>query len=172
MDDDSVEIDEASLHSEMGVEGEETATELASRWKRLGGALIDSSIALGIFVPIMIAAGIFEQLKSGIDLSLKQTVIFLVAGQILFLLLNGVLLARYGQTIGKKVVGTRIVLKSTGQIASWKKVYFMRYLLKGLIGHIPIVGSVFKVTNMLFIFRKDKRCVHDFMAGTIVVNAK
>ena len=48
----------------------------------------------------------------------------------------------------------------------------MRGFLPGLIGAIPLVGTVFSLVNICFIFREDRRCIHDLMAGTHVVEAR
>jgi hypothetical protein len=34
---------------------------------------------------------------------------------------------------------------------------------------VPILGAIFWITDSLFIFRADRRCLHDLMAGTKVV---
>ena len=88
----------------------------------------------------------------------------------LFLLLNGYLLAKQGQTIGKKMVGTRIVSNADESLLSLGQVFGLRYLPMYLIALIPLVGNVVTLADCLFIFRKDKRCIHDIIAGTKVVN--
>jgi hypothetical protein len=45
----------------------------------------------------------------------------------------------------------------------------MRSILPGLIGGIPGVGPIFRIVDILFIFREDQRCIHDLMAGTTVI---
>jgi uncharacterized RDD family membrane protein YckC len=41
----------------------------------------------------------------------------------------------------------------------------LRGVVNGLLSIIPLYGLV----DALFIFREDKRCLHDLIAGTIVV---
>jgi uncharacterized RDD family membrane protein YckC len=36
-------------------------------------------------------------------------------------------------------------------------------------GQIPVVGQIFSFINILFIFTKEKRCIHDLVAKTKVV---
>jgi hypothetical protein len=48
----------------------------------------------------------------------------------------------------------------------------LRGFIPGLIGAIPYIGPLFSLVNVLFIFREDYRCVHDHIAGTIVVQAR
>jgi uncharacterized RDD family membrane protein YckC len=34
---------------------------------------------------------------------------------------------------------------------------------------IPLLGGLFSLVNVCFIFRDDRRCIHDLIADTIVV---
>ena len=36
---------------------------------------------------------------------------------------------------------------------------------------IPVAGGIFALADLLFIFREDRRCLHDHIAGTRVVRA-
>ena len=44
-----------------------------------------------------------------------------------------------------------------------------RYLPVQAVGALPAVGPLLGFANVLFIFRGDRRCVHDLIAGTRVV---
>ena len=48
----------------------------------------------------------------------------------------------------------------------------LRYLPVQLAGAIPLVGPIIGLVNILMIFRGDRRCGHDLIAGTRVVKAK
>jgi uncharacterized RDD family membrane protein YckC len=85
-----------------------------------------------------------------------------------FLAINGWLLATRGQTIGKMLLGLRIV-RSDGSAASAGKVIGLRYGLCWLLAFIPLVGGLFGLIDALMIFRADRRCLHDLIADTIVV---
>lgn len=39
------------------------------------------------------------------------------------------------------------------------------------IGSIPFLAALPSLIDVLFIFRKDRRCVHDLIAGTQVMRA-
>ena len=151
---------------------DETRQVLASRGKRLGGSLLDSLIAVVLIVPIMFASGVFNQIKQGQQMSIGQTALFFFLGLAIFLIIHGFLLSKHGQTVGKKIVGTRIVDKENGRIIPLGKVFGLRVLPISIIGQIPLIGGLFGIVDSLFIFRKDKRCVHDLIAGTIVVDAE
>ena len=143
--------------------------QLASRGKRFGGALIDSLLSVIIVIPVMIFLGIFVQIKERQRIFLGQQIGFFMFGILLFLALHGYLIAKHGQTIGKKIVGTKMV-DLNGQLVPLGKIYFLRYFIVSLIIQMPLLGQLFALTDCLFIFRKDKRCIHDIIAGTQVVD--
>lgn len=148
----------------------EVGRNLASRGKRLGGVLIDMLISTAITVPIMLAAGVMKQTFSVQQMTIGQQTAFFVAGWIIFLALNGYLLSKKGQTIGKIIVKTRIV-DMNGDILNLGKLFVLRYLILSLVVQLPIVGSIAGIVNALFIFGAERRCIHDYIAGTWVVDA-
>jgi len=86
-----------------------------------------------------------------------------------YLVLNGYLLHKRGQTIGKWALGIKIVSLHNEKILPLWKVFFVRYVPQVLVAMIPLAGSILILINDLFIFRKNKRCVHDYIAGTKVI---
>jgi len=74
-------------------------------------------------------------------------------------------LVRDGQTIGKKIVNIRIVSVETGQNAGIVRSWVLRTWVNSLLWMIPI----YALMDILFIFRQDRRCIHDLIAGTRVV---
>jgi hypothetical protein len=48
----------------------------------------------------------------------------------------------------------------------------MRSWLPFLLGLVPGFGSVFGLADACFIFGTERRCLHDRMAGTIVVDTR
>jgi uncharacterized RDD family membrane protein YckC len=75
-------------------------------------------------------------------------------------------LAARGQTPGKRLLAIRIV-RLDGSRASFGHVVVLRTLLAGLLWLVP----GFALVDPLFIFRADRRCLHDLLAGTKVVAA-
>jgi uncharacterized RDD family membrane protein YckC len=146
----------------------ESASILASRWKRLGGAMIDGVISVAIVWPIMSAVGVLQRAFGGEGMTIRQKVTFLVIGWVVFFTLNGYLLFNRGQTIGKVVVKTKIV-DLYGNNPQFGKLLVFRYMILGLVAQIPVVGSFVGLLDSLFIFGKERRCLHDYFAGTRVV---
>ncbi len=79
---------------------------------------------------------------------------------------QAVFLTKDGQTIGKKVTKIRIVNENTGENGGFVPNVLLRAIVNALLSLIPFYALI----DILFIFRKDRRCIHDFIAGTVVVN--
>ncbi len=146
-----------------------TDSELASLGKRLGGVIIDSLLSMIIFLPIMYFTGYLQDAISG-QVSILSTLMFGVLGMVVFVILHGYLLHTSGQTIGKRLVGSRIVSVADNQILPLGRLLALRMLPIWVATQIPLVGGLFGVIDALFIFAKDRRCVHDKIAGTKVIN--
>lgn len=146
---------------------------LASRWLRLWGALIDTVLGTVAMLPVILLVLFqldFERALESQDF-VDELIVNLI-GWLIFLVLHGYFLAKRGQTIGKMIVKTRIVDVRHNTILPLWKVISLRYLPLGLFTSLPIFGALFGIVNCLFIFRADKRCVHDLIAGTKVISLK
>ena len=132
--------------------------------------MIDGLISTAILFPIMSATGVFKRAFGGEGMTLGQHATFFVIGWIVFLILNGYLLLNRGQTIGKVAMKTKIV-DISGNIPNFGKLLALRYLVIGLIAQIPVIGSLMGLVDALAIFYKERRCVHDYIASTWVVEA-
>jgi len=155
-------------HFNETVEAVAADEELASRWKRLGAALIDSFLAIAVFIPLLQAMGIWDSLMQGIEPSFETNMQLGIIAIVLFLAMHGYLLAKYGQTIGKKLLGIRIV-SLENELPEFGGLILKRYVPQWIVVNIPGI-SILSLVDVLFIFRADKRCVHDLIAGTKVIN--
>ncbi|MBI2313690.1 MAG: RDD family protein [Betaproteobacteria bacterium] len=145
---------------------ESGAIELAARGTRLRAFVIDG--LLGV-----IAGGLTGFGAAALSDQATGAAILLGAGILLLIVLviaNLVLLYTRGQTIGKRVLGIRIV-RPDGERAGFARLFFLRYLIPGAIQGIDYVGGVFFLVDSLFIFREPRRCIHDYLADTIVIKA-
>lgn len=141
--------------------------DLASRWTRLGAAFIDGLTIMPITLPLMYFTGGFDGLSEGLQPSLSYTLLMGLTSIAIFLLIHGRFLVRDGQTLGKKFLDIKIVGLS-GEHAS-VQVLAKRYGFYWLIPLIPGVGALLNMVNILFIFGKSRRCLHDHVGGTKVV---
>lgn len=147
---------------------EGTTQNIASRGSRLGASLLDSLVMMLFTIPTMYFTGGFDGVSKGVEPSLFYSIGIGLFGLMIFLLINFKLLKDAGQTVGKKIIGIKIV-DTAGEPASWGKHYVKRYSVFFIPGQIPLVGQIFSIINILFIFGKQKRCIHDFAAGTQVI---
>jgi len=133
-----------------------TKLNLASRWERLIAQIIDGVLAI---VPMMLFMNenIANQFGKAIGI-----------GSIgILILVQLILLTQNGQTIGKKILKIKIIGSKTGTNGGFVPNVLLRLVLNSIIGMIPFYGLV----DALFIFRGDRRCIHDFIASTVVVKA-
>lgn len=87
------------------------------------------------------------------------------------LIYQWLLISRTGQSLGKKWTGIRIQ-RIDGSPVNFGNAVVMRNWLVKLIGAIPYLGLLFQLIDCLFIYREDRRCLHDHMAGTRVVRVQ
>jgi uncharacterized RDD family membrane protein YckC len=141
----------------------QTPAPLATLTQRLTAALIDG-------VPMAV---LFLLAQSGQPAEDSVTAP-MVASFILMLALAGYnlyLLATRGQTIGKKLQRIRIVALEGDHHPGLFRVFWLRSFLNVLIGSIPLLDPIpiYSIIDILCIFGKDRRCIHDYLAGTRVV---
>ena len=154
---------------------------LASRGDRFLAQLLDNVIGLACILPgaLMIAfaavrAGFNYKFGDGIEglaavagIGAGVTVLGIAALTLFFVQLW--MLVTRGQTIGKRVLGVRIVTVDDGSNPGFIKIFLLRLILPALLGAVPYLGMFFTLTDYFFIFRDDRRCIHDILAGTKVV---
>lgn len=143
---------------------------LADRGMRLAAAIIDTVIAVVILLPMMFVGGYFNGIMTGVQPSYGEQALWGLIGFTVFLAVQGYPLNASGQTWGKKMLKIKIV-DLEGDKPPFSKLIALRYLPTQAIGFVPVVGSIYGLVNVLFIFRDDRRCVHDLIAGTRVVMA-
>jgi uncharacterized RDD family membrane protein YckC len=163
---------------------ENDSAERATRGARFGAKFIDGLCWTVPFIPSYLAAWpmIVSGAKAGgrpsmgiigIWTVLSGTGIAFYIGGLLVLgliVITAVLIHRNGQTIGKKCLGIKIV-RADGSRATLARIFGLRYLVTTLLSFIPGLGSLFVLVDILFIFGKPQRCIHDYIADTIVVKA-
>ncbi|TWT82376.1 RDD family protein [Planctomycetes bacterium CA13] len=150
--------------------------DLATRGERFAGALIDGIIML----PVVLGAGMvlgFGMVAAGIDpQSLAFQVLASVIGGLLgvaaFLAINGYLLATKGQTVGKLVMKTQILSDSTNSLVPFGRLVLLRYVPLWIASAIPFIGNFVGIIDGLAIFRENRKCIHDEIAGTKVIKLR
>lgn len=137
------------------------STQLASIWSRLLARILDGLIPLGLIIIFAFPALLNP------DQEVPPYFVLFPVLIVAYVVVQIVLLSTKGQTIGKKCMHIRIVTLHTQENAGFMANVMMRGFLNGLIGAIPF----YVLVDDLFIFRKDRRCIHDFLANTEVIDA-
>ena len=161
----------------------------ATRMSRFLAFLVDCSpgLVIGVIAGVMVAvmmpglfSGNFDPRTSG--MAMFGVFFFVVGiGAIAWTIWQIVLLYKYGQTIGKKVMGIRVV-RMDGSRVSFARFFFLRGLAMavivwiisaiGLAIHIRWMGNIVTLVDYLMIFGAAHRCLHDYIADTQVVTAE
>lgn len=140
----------------------------ASRTRRLIASLIDSFSMSVIVLPAMYFGGLFEAASQSV-FNWGATAQSGVLWALVFLLFNGLLLVQRGQTVGKLLLSIKIVMADQSPLSV--PTLLIRYGVYFAGNFIPVIGPLFGLVNVLFIFGEERRCLHDLAANTIVVNS-
>jgi uncharacterized RDD family membrane protein YckC len=158
---------------------------LAGRFRRLVATLIDAILVPALSLVLVMATDVMEDAEDYANVDLMILWIFLLA-VVAYLILNGYTLWRRGQTLGKWVMGIAIV-PASGHIAEggmnggdegksayvpaplWKLICIRALFFPLLFLVVAPPITLLPVLDQAFIFGKRRRCLHDVVAGTIVV---
>ena len=89
---------------------------------------------------------------------------------LIFLLLHGVLLHRYGQTIGNRLLNIAIVDAETLVLVPLPRLFVLRYLIWDLpVLIFFVINWIIRVIDLCFGLRESRRTLHDVTANTIVI---
>jgi len=143
----------------------------SGRGKRLGAALLDGLVNVIWLAPIIWGATMVVDVRHGVKPAAPMVGIMLLGLALLIgvLVVNCIMIHRSGQTIGKRALDIAIV-RTDGSRVSLPRYIFLRVVPIGLIGAIPVVGRLINLVDPLLIFGKERRCLHDLLADTIVVD--
>ncbi|MDR0901588.1 MAG: RDD family protein [Opitutaceae bacterium] len=138
----------------------------ASAGDRMVAAFIDGLVWMLSLLPLWFCAMLH---LSGAEISkefLKLSIIFASITFGLAFIIQGWLLATRGQSIGKSIMHVRVVLLSSGdEPPGLVAGVLVRWLAMRLLYVVPIVP----IADFIFLFREERRCLHDYVAGTRVI---
>jgi uncharacterized RDD family membrane protein YckC len=154
------------------VEGE---IRLADRGTRLVAAIVDGLLYMVVLIPVFILIFTTGAVQEGSSTALFSA---FVAGPLGFISLfswlallgfQAYLISVTGQSIAKRVFKIRIV-KMDGSKVNFVSGVLVRNWLMMVLQQIPVLNMFLPLLDALFIFRQDRRCIHDLIAGTKVIN--
>ena len=149
------------------------ATELAGRGTRLAASILDGLFYLAFMLPgilVMLLGMENPQAATGMEAFAGVGGILILVGFVAWAVITIRLVSDNGWTLGKRVCSIRVV-RSDGSDATLGRIFFHRNVIINLLGMIPIIGAFISIGNILFIFGESRRCLHDRIADTIVVQA-
>ncbi|GAB5557895.1 MAG: hypothetical protein SchgKO_21080 [Schleiferiaceae bacterium] len=158
----------------------EEKTELASRGSRLAAAIVDSIILMPISFFVMYFyldisyyleqsdSDEFLEMLMGFDF--YDTLLVSLPSILGYIVINYFTMEKYGQSLGKRLLNIKMVTLED-DLPSIRSLVVERYLLIQGIGMVPGVGGLFALVDVLLIFGKERRCIHDIIARTKVVKA-
>jgi uncharacterized RDD family membrane protein YckC len=157
---------------------DEKGAQLASRIARLAAVTLDGLLGFSGFAPAYVQN--FAQIARAagnnplsVWVSLAKTGGWFYLGAsvaLIVLIIDLILLARNGQTIGKKLLGIKVV-RVDGTPVTLFRVFFLRYVCNTFLSLIPLLGSIYGLADSLMIFGEKRRTIHDYIADTIVIKA-
>ena len=76
-----------------------------------------------------------------------------------------------GQTPAKRLLNQVVVDANTGEVFSWSRMALREFAVKGAAGNIVggATNGISFVVDSLFVFRQDRRTVHDLIVGSKVI---
>jgi len=138
--------------------------------RRIGAAAIDATLAFAVLTPflVMSIAAAVEDVLANDSGGLLSTVAFLVTllGGLALMSVQCYQLATRGQTIGKRLLRLRIVMKDTGQLAGFWRVVGVRLWLNSLFA----MWLPYGIADIAYLFSSDQMTLHDRIARTKVIS--
>ena len=150
----------------------------ASRARRLGAACIDW-VLIGVpAIPLLWSSwnlldgtsrrpeNPFIDLNPLVDFIDKAAIFAALA--LLALAIVQCMLATRGSSIGKRILGLYVVTEpGRNSRLGFGRGVILRILIPNIV--TSATGGVFFLIDQAFIFRDDRRCIHDHIAGTVVL---
>jgi uncharacterized RDD family membrane protein YckC len=147
----------------------------ATRWERFRAKLADGlvfvvpGIGMALLMPMFLGQG-----DRGMAAIMGILALLWLVGCVVW---NIVLLVQNGQTLGKKIVGIRII-NPQGENPGFWKIALVRGLPFAVVGTAlnlalksPLPNGLVTLVDALFIFGPTRRCLHDVLADTHVIRA-
>ncbi len=163
------------------IDAQNLSQKYASRGSRFGAAILDTIFLIIPLFILFFAFGLVDFLATGdtdstfLDLMFDtqsnlfmEMFISLAFAFGLFVLVQGYFIYTSSQTLGKKILGMKVV-DLEGKPVSGNHYLFLRYLPMTTASYLPLIGGIIAIINCLMIFRADHNCLHDDIAKTRVI---
>jgi uncharacterized RDD family membrane protein YckC len=140
---------------------------LAGRATRLLATGVDAVLVPCLTLVLVMMTGVVEDAEDYLDAWWTLHVFLLAVFS--YLLLNGLTLLKRGQTLGKVMLGIAIVEVGADAPPSLWRLIFVRALFFPMLFLLVPPLILIPLADQLLIFRRARRCIHDYAAGTEVI---
>lgn len=141
---------------------------LALPVQRLAAYLIDSLILAVLLTPVSSKMNFAQYVEAGEPLPVVAVVQFYVVSYLVFILVNGWLMMKYGQTLGKRYLKIAVSTQDY-RVPDFFRLVGLRYFPVWL---FALVFLPLYLIDSFMVFRKDRKCMHDIIAGTQVIDIR
>jgi uncharacterized RDD family membrane protein YckC len=146
--------------------------ELASIGRRFGALFLDglilglplAAVVFGLFASLGLFSGISQGKPPDPTLFWTMEGVLFLGAFVSWVLYEGLMLSRTGQTLGKKAMHIRVVSAEGSPLSQGQA--FGRAAMRQVLGVVPCLGLV----NYLTAFGEQRTCIHDMAARTRVIN--
>jgi uncharacterized RDD family membrane protein YckC len=134
--------------------------------KRVAAAFVDLMLVSFCVTPFIYSLHLESIAENPFDVPPQIAFKILVCEVLVFFALNGVLLFRRGQTLGKRLFNLAIV-DMHNQKLTFLHLMVNRYFIQLTMLVVPLLNIV---DVMFMFFRRDRRCIHDLFARSKVID--
>lgn len=142
--------------------------ELAGRLRRWCARTMDVLLVFLVMAPAAVALDLARPDLVEDTPTPIRTAVVVAAYYLIFGLVNGWLLRSRGQTIGKWILGIRI-MRTDHRPISFRRLLLLREIVLGAPQALPLIGGLVQFVDGVFILGSDRQCLHDMLADTKVV---
>lgn len=137
--------------------------------RRVAAFFIDQALLFAIVIGLTLASGVEG---SGTDDADRDGVLAIsLLGVALAIAYHTISVARYGRTVGKRLMNLRVVAIPHGAQVTWSYAA-LRALVPSAAVLLPVVGNVAGLAVYVWaVFDQRRQGLHDKLAGTMVTSA-
>lgn len=137
--------------------------------RRIGAFLVDQALLFAVVIALTVASGV--DTGDVTDAEANAVLAVSLIGVALSITYHTVAIARFGRTIGKRLLGLRVVAMPDGRQVAWSYAA-LRALVPSAAVLLPVVGNLAGLAVYLWaVFDKRRQGLHDKLAGTLVTAA-
>ncbi len=157
-----------------------TELRISSLYKRISASVVDLCAFLVTMAPILqhlsmdvLLSEDLNRVQQAVETLPQQDVLVAAVLMLGLLVAQCALTVKRGQTLGKLLLGTRIVDQQTGQVPTVTQVLWVRTVAFNLLYNLPLIGPLVFIADVVALLLSPQRLsLHDRAAKTVVVDVQ